>query len=77
MKRIPVLIWKEGDSYVSRCPATSVSSYGDTEAEAVEHHMEAMELFFEDMSEEEVEHIASSMPTSVTSTTVPLKNFSG
>ncbi len=77
MKHIPVLIWKEGDSYVSRCPATSVSSYGDTEAEAVEHHVEAMELFFEDMSEEEIKHVASSMPASITSKTVPLKNFSG
>lgn len=77
MKHIPVLIWKEGDSYVSRCPATSVSSYGDTEAEAIEHHTEAMELFFEDMSEKEIEDVANSMPATIKSTTIPLKNFPG
>ncbi len=59
---VSVLICKEGDSYVSVCPVTSVSSYGDTEKEALDHHREAMELFFEDMSEERIKDILESMP---------------
>ena len=59
---VSVLICKEGDSYVSVCPVTSVSSYGDTEKEALGHHREAMELFFEDMSEERIKDILESMP---------------
>ena len=61
-RHVSVLLWKEGDCHVSRCPATSVSSYGDTEKEALDHHGEAMELFFEDMSEEEIKDILESMP---------------
>ena len=61
-RHVSVLICKEGDSYVSICPVTSVSSYGDTEKEALDHHREAMELFFEDMSEKEIEDILESMP---------------
>lgn len=45
------LIEQEDDVYVSICPVTSVSSYGDTEEEALRNHNEAMELFFEDMPE--------------------------
>ena len=41
---------------------TSVSSYGDTEKEALDHHREAMELFFEDMSEKEIEDVLEYMP---------------
>ena len=57
MKDFTVLIRKEGNIYVSLCPVTLVSSYGDTEEEAIEHHKEAMELFLEDMSEEEIQEI--------------------
>lgn len=62
MNQVSVFICKEGDSYVSVCPVTSVSSCGDTEKEALDHHGEAMELFFEDMSEEEIKDILESMP---------------
>ena len=60
--QVSVLLCREGDSYVSVCPVTSVSSYGDTEKEALDHHREAMELFFEDMSEEQIKDILESMP---------------
>ena len=60
--QVSVLLWKEGDCHVSRCPATSVSSCGDTEKEALDHHREAMELFFEDMSEEQIKNVLESMP---------------
>lgn len=59
----PVLMWKEGDVYVSRCPITLVSSYGDTERDAINHHREAMELFLEDLSQEEIHKITDSMPS--------------
>ena len=38
MKDFAVLIRKEGTVHVSLCPITLVSSYGDTEREAIEHH---------------------------------------
>lgn len=47
-------VWKEGSTFVSRCPETHVSSCGDTLAEVCENHKEAMELFFEGMSEEDI-----------------------
>ena len=51
MSDFPVLIWKEGNVYVTGCPITSVSTFGDTYEEAMEHHKEAMELYIEDLSE--------------------------
>ena len=62
MRDFPVLMWKEGDVYVSRCPITPVSSYGDTETDAINHHKEAMELFLEDLPPEKIHEIADSMP---------------
>ena len=39
-----------------------VSSYGDTEIDAINHHKEAMELFLEDLSQEEIREIVNSIP---------------
>lgn len=61
-RQVSVLLCREGDCHVSVCPVTSVSSYGDTEKEALDNHREAMELFFEDMSEEQIKDILKSMP---------------
>lgn len=60
MSDFPVLIWKEENVYVTGCPITSVSTFGDTYEEAMEHHKEAMELYIEDLSESEVEELAAS-----------------
>ncbi len=76
MRRIPVLLWKEdSDTYVSLCPVTSVSSYGDTEQEAIKHHIEAMELYLEDMSKDEVDNIFDLLPASAHLPKVCLSNI--
>ncbi len=65
MRNFPLLVWKERDVYVSRCLITKVSSYGDTEIDAINHHKEAMELFLEDLPQEEIREIreiADSIP---------------
>ena len=73
MKDFAVLIRKEGTVHVSLCPITLVSSYGDTEREAIEHHKEAMELFLEDMSETEIREIVASMsPMNISSVKISL-----
>lgn len=73
MKDFAVLIRKEGSTYVSFCPATLVSSYGETEEGAIEHHKEAMELFLEDMSEAEIQEITALMsPMNISSVQISL-----
>jgi len=41
-------VWAEGDVYVAQCIEYDVSSYGDTEQEALESLAEAVELHLED-----------------------------
>ena len=60
MGDFPVLVWKEENGYITGCPITSVSTFGDTYEEAMECHKEAMELYIEDLSESEVEELATS-----------------
>ncbi|NKC17145.1 MAG: type II toxin-antitoxin system HicB family antitoxin [Gammaproteobacteria bacterium] len=55
MKKIlTALIEREGNSYVSLCPELDIASQGDTVQEAREHLKEAIELFFETASPEEI-----------------------
>lgn len=76
MREIPVLVWKEdSDTYVSLCPATSVSSYGNTEEETIKHHIEAVKLYLEDMSKEEIDDIFDLVPASTHSTKICLDNI--
>lgn len=49
------IIEKEGTGYVSLCPELEIASQGETVAEARENLQEALELFFECASPEEVE----------------------
>ena len=53
-KRLTAIIEKEGDSYVALCPEVDVASQGATVDEARANLQEALELFFETASEEEV-----------------------
>ena len=53
-KRLTAIIEKEGDSYVALCPKVDVASQGATVDEARANLQEALELFFETASEEEV-----------------------
>ena len=42
------LVWKEGDYYVAQCKDIDVSSFGETEEEALQNLEEALSLFLED-----------------------------
>ena len=49
------IVEREGDGYVSLCPEFDVASQGDTVEEAIENLREAVGLFLEVASEEEIE----------------------
>ncbi len=56
MKRyMTAIIEKEGTGYVSLCPELDIASQGDTVSEAKKNLQEALELFFEYASPEEIE----------------------
>lgn len=42
------VVYREDKHYVAQCLNVDVSSFGDTEAEAVTNLQEALELYFED-----------------------------
>jgi len=55
MKRqLTAIIEREGEGYVSLCPELDIASQGDTISQARENLKEALELFFECASPEEV-----------------------
>ena len=55
MKRqLTAIIEKEADAYVALCPEVDVASQGDTVDQARRNLQEALELFFETASAEEV-----------------------
>jgi len=54
-QQLTALIEREGDGYVSLCPELDVASQGDTVEEARDNLVEALELFFEAASSEEIE----------------------
>jgi predicted RNase H-like HicB family nuclease len=56
MKRqLTAIIEREGDGYVALCPELDIASQGDTVQEARENLREALELFFESASVEEIQ----------------------
>ena len=56
MKRqFSVIVQSEGDGFVSHCPQLDIASQGDTTEEAAANLKEAIELFLECASPEEVE----------------------
>jgi predicted RNase H-like HicB family nuclease len=54
-QQLTALIEREGDGYVSLCPELDVASQGNTVEEARDNLVEALELFFEVASSEEIE----------------------
>lgn len=54
-KRLTAIIQREGDGFVSLCPELDVASQGDTIEMARENLREALELFFECASAEELQ----------------------
>ena len=53
-RQLTAIIEKEGDGYVALCPEVDVASQGDTVDEARNNLKEALELFFEAASPEEL-----------------------
>ena len=54
-KRFTAVIHREGDAFVAFCPELEVVSEGDTVDEARANLQEAVELFLETASSEEIE----------------------
>ena len=55
VRRLTAIIQREDDGYVSLCPELDIASQGDTVEEARRNLAEALELFFETASLDEVE----------------------
>ncbi len=55
LKQLTAIIEREGDGYVALCPEVDVVSQGDSVGEARENLKEALELFFEMASPEEID----------------------
>ena len=58
-KKLTAIIEREGDGYVALCPDIDVASQGDTIDEARKNLQEALELFFETASSEEIKEMSS------------------
>lgn len=54
LQKLTAIIEREGDGYVSLCPELDIASQGDTIEQARDNLKEALELFFETASQEEI-----------------------
>jgi len=54
-KQLTAFIEREGDGYVSLCPELDIASQGNTIEDARDNLREAIELFFEAASPEEIQ----------------------
>ena len=54
-RRLTAVIQREGDGFVALCPELDVASQGDTIEDARENLREALELFFECASPDEIQ----------------------
>lgn len=54
-KQLTAIIQREGDGFVALCPELDVASQGETIETARENLREALELFFECASAEEID----------------------
>lgn len=53
-RQLTALIQREGDGYVALCPELDIASQGDTVEAARENLREALKLFFECASQDEI-----------------------
>jgi predicted RNase H-like HicB family nuclease len=53
-RQFTAVIEREGDGYISFCPEVDVASQGNTVQEASENLREAVGLFFESASQDEI-----------------------
>ncbi len=63
--KVDVVIWREGDAFVSQCLNVDIASYGETVEEAAGSLKEAVELYFEDVPETEVSKMLSAVQTDI------------
>lgn len=54
MKQIHMVIWKEDGWYVAKSLEVEVASQGKTEEEAINNLKEALELYFENNTNQEI-----------------------
>jgi predicted RNase H-like HicB family nuclease len=54
-KQLTAIIGREGDKYVSSCPELDIASQGNTIEEARGNLQEAIELFYQSASAEEIQ----------------------
>lgn len=54
VRQLTAIIEKEEDGFVALCPEVDVASQGESVAEARDNLKEALELFFETASQEEI-----------------------
>jgi len=54
IQKLTAIIEREGNGFVSLCPELDIASQGDTIEEARNNLREALELFFETASPEEI-----------------------
>ena len=54
VRQLTAIIEKEGDGYMALCPEVDVASQGSTVDEARKNLQEALEIFFETASSEEI-----------------------
>ncbi len=54
LQKLTAIIEREGDGYVSLCPELDIASQGNTIEQARDNLKEALELFFETASPEEI-----------------------
>ena len=54
-RRLTAIVQREGNGYVALCPEVDVASQGDTVVEARDNLAEALTLFFETASTDEVD----------------------
>ncbi len=48
------IVYRDGEYFVAQCLNVDVSSFGDSESEALENLQEGLELYFEDASDEAI-----------------------
>jgi len=54
-KQLTAIIERDGDGYVSLCPELDIASQGETIEDARNNLREAIELFFETASKDEIQ----------------------
>ena len=58
MKQIHSVVWKENDLFVAKALEVEVASQGMSENEAIRNLEEALELYFEDNSDQEITKVS-------------------